>query len=37
MLREVRLAFRQAWGGYDASPYTLESRRMIVLAKKADT
>lgn len=34
MMRDVGLLFRKAWGGYDASPYTLESRRMIVLAEK---
>lgn len=34
MLRDVGLGFRQAWGGYDVTPYTLESRRMIVLAEK---
>lgn len=33
-LRSVGLAFRSAWGDFDASPYTLTSRRMIVLAQK---
>ena len=34
MLSEAGLCFRQAWGDFDASPYTLEGRRMIVLAQK---
>jgi hypothetical protein len=35
MLRAAGLAYRQAWGDFDASPYTLASRRMIVLAEEA--
>jgi SAM-dependent methyltransferase len=34
MLRNAGLIYRQAWGGFDASPYTIESQRMIVLAQK---
>jgi SAM-dependent methyltransferase len=35
MLAKSGLAFRQAWGDFDASDYTIDSRRMIVLAEKA--
>jgi hypothetical protein len=35
MLGQAGLAFRQAWGEFDASTYSLESRRMIVLAEAA--
>lgn len=34
MLDRAELAFRAVWGGFDGSPYTLYSRRMIVLAEK---
>jgi ubiquinone/menaquinone biosynthesis C-methylase UbiE len=34
MLDRAGLAFRAAWGGFDGSPYTLDSGRMIVLAEK---
>jgi cyclopropane fatty-acyl-phospholipid synthase-like methyltransferase len=34
MLDRAELAFRAVWGGFDGSPYTLYSRRMIVLAQK---
>jgi ubiquinone/menaquinone biosynthesis C-methylase UbiE len=34
MLARAGLAFRAVWGGFDGSPYTLYSRRMIVLAQK---
>ena len=36
MLARAGLAFRAAWGAFDGSPYTLESRRMIVLAEKGE-
>ena len=36
MLDRAGLAFRAAWGGFDGSPYTLESRHMIVLAEKGE-
>ena len=35
ILERVELRFRHAWGDFDGSPYTLDSRRMIVLAEKA--
>ena len=34
MLARAGLVFRVAWGGFDGSPYTLDSRGMIVLAEK---
>jgi ubiquinone/menaquinone biosynthesis C-methylase UbiE len=34
MLVRAGLTFRAAWGDFDGSPYTLYSRRMIVLAEK---
>ena len=34
MLARAGLAYRAAWGGFDGSPYTLESRHVIVLAEK---
>ena len=34
MLERAGLRFRQAWGGFDGGDYSLESRRMIVLAEK---
>jgi SAM-dependent methyltransferase len=36
MLGRAGLAHRAAWGDFDGSPYTLESRRMIVLAEKGE-
>jgi len=35
MLERAGLRFRQVWGGFDGQDYSLDSRRMIVLAKKA--
>jgi hypothetical protein len=35
MLARAGLTYRAAWGDLDGSPYTLDSRRMIVLAEKA--
>ncbi len=35
ILTDIGLSFERAWGDFDASPYTLESRRMIVLAEKS--
>ncbi len=34
MLAEAGLTFQSTYGGYDAEPYTTNTRRMIVLAKK---
>jgi len=34
MLKAAGLSVRETYGGYDGSPYSLESRRMIVLAEK---
>lgn len=34
MLGSVGLRFRQVWGGFDGRDYSLDSRRMIVLADK---
>lgn len=34
MMRRAGLAFRAVWGDFDGSPYTLDSRRTIVLAEK---
>jgi hypothetical protein len=34
MLREVGLEVQRTWGGFDGSPYDLESRRLIVVARK---
>jgi SAM-dependent methyltransferase len=35
MLERSGLRFRQVWGGFDGQDYSLDSRRMIVLAEKA--
>ena len=34
MLGRAGLAYRAVWGDFDGSPYTLDTRRMIVLAEK---
>ena len=34
MLAEAGLVFQRAWGDFDGSDYSLDSRRMIVLAEK---
>jgi hypothetical protein len=34
MLERAGLCFRQAWGGFDGRDYSLDSRRIIVLAEK---
>jgi SAM-dependent methyltransferase len=34
MLGRAGLAYRAAWGDFDGSPYTLDSRRVIVMAEK---
>jgi len=34
MLKTAGLQFRQVWGGFDGSPFTLEKNRMIVLTQK---
>jgi SAM-dependent methyltransferase len=36
MLERAGLRFRQVWGGFDGQEYTLDSRRMIVLAEKGE-
>jgi SAM-dependent methyltransferase len=36
MLAEAGLAFQAIYGGYESEPYTLETRRMIVVAKKTE-
>lgn len=35
MLRAARLALRQVWGGFQGQPFTLDSRRMILLAEQS--
>jgi SAM-dependent methyltransferase len=36
MLGRAGLRFRQVWGGFNGSDYSLDSRRMIVLAEKGE-
>ena len=36
MLERAGLCFRRVWGGFDGQEYSLDSRRMIVLAEKGE-
>jgi hypothetical protein len=37
MLRAVGLTFVRAWGDFDGSELTVDSRRLIILAEKRDS